>query len=84
MSPQPARSNLPDLRRRESNGGGQQTRTLHRDFVIFDADGNGRMIPQEFLTIPYFTLEDQLAPLSVIVVPSMLKARSSPNHDGVC
>lgn len=45
------------------NGGGQQTRTLHRDFVVFDADGNGRMTPQEFLTIPYFTLEDQLAPL---------------------
>jgi len=50
------------------NGGGQQTRTLHRDFVVFDADGNGRMTPQEFLTIPDFTPEDQRAPLPDPVV----------------
>ncbi len=49
-------------------GGGQQTPTLHRDFLVFDANGDGRMTPQEFLSIPDFTPEDQRAPLPDPVV----------------
>ena len=39
--------------------GGPKTSVFRRDFHVFDANGDGQMTPEEFLTIPYFASENQ-------------------------
>ena len=41
---------------------------LQRDFMVFDADGNGRMTREEFLTIPHWVPENLRSELSDPVV----------------
>ena len=49
-------------------GGGENTNSLQRDFIVFDANNDGLLSPSEFLTIPAFTPEDQRSQISDPVV----------------
>lgn len=40
-------------------GGGPDERVLHRDFIVFDASGDGRLTLAEFLTIPAGQSDEQ-------------------------
>ncbi len=55
-------------------GGGQEIPVLRRDFLVFDADRNGRMSVAEFLTVPAFTPENQR---SAIPDPVVLLSEAS-------
>ena len=43
----------------EFGGGGENTKSLQRDFIVFDANNDGLLSQTEFLTIPALTPEDQ-------------------------
>ncbi len=51
-----------------AGGGSASTEILQRDFIVFDSNNNGLLSQAEFLTIPAFTPEDQLSPISDPVV----------------